>query len=223
MKNVLFIGNSYTYFNDMPSEYFAKIAESAGVRVNISAITRGGWTLEKHADEKTEEGAKIAAAFRENNFDFVVLQEQSLRPAVNPEPFFAAARTLAQKAKSNGAEVVFYCTWGRKAGSLKLAEYSMTHESMTDRLSNAYDTAAAELGCTVAHVGLAFCDINKNQPQIDLYNEDLSHPSKCGSFLAALTLFAKMFDFDVRKIAFGADFTKEENEALKAAAYSAAK
>ena len=139
MKNILFIGNSYTYFNDMPTEYFAKIAESAGAGVNVTAVTKGGWTLEKHADENTEEGARIAAAFRENKFDFVVLQEQSLRPAVDPEPFFAAVRTLFEKAKSNGAKVVLYSTWGRKAGSEKLAEHSMTHESMTEKLANAFN------------------------------------------------------------------------------------
>lgn len=216
--NILFIGNSYTYFNDMPTEYFAKIAESAGYDVNVTAITKGGWTLEKHADTNDECGAAVDAALRDNSYDFVVLQEQSLRPVVNTERFWVSARKLYEKVKANGAAAVFYSTWGRREGSEKLAEFSLTQESMTTKLADAYNAIGKELGACVAHAGLAFYEVYKNS-DIELYDPDLSHPSKHGSFLAALTIFAKMFDFDVRKVVFGAGFTEDENKILKEAAY----
>ncbi|MBE6680390.1 MAG: hypothetical protein E7598_07725 [Ruminococcaceae bacterium] len=220
--NILFIGNSYTYFNKMPTEYFEKIAESAGISVNISSVTRGGWTLVKHACEEFEEGAKIAALLRENKYDYVVLQEQSFRPATEFEYFLKGASQLLEKIKPNGATPFFYGTWGRGEGSVELGAYDLTHDSMTKKLVDAYDAAAKEFGCDVAQVGLAFDDVYKNHKEINLYDRDLSHPSKYGSYLAALTIFAKMFDFDVRSVAFDAGFTKEENEILKNAAYAAA-
>lgn len=43
--NILFIGNSYTYYNDMPTEIFKVLGESAGLTLNVTAITNGGHTL----------------------------------------------------------------------------------------------------------------------------------------------------------------------------------
>ena len=216
--NILFIGNSYTYFNGMPTEFFAKIAESAGVSVNITSITKGGWTLEKHADANDVCGAEVEKALFENKYDFVVLQEQSLRPAIDQERFFASVRALCEKIKPSCANVVLYSTWGRKEGSEKLAEIGMSHKEMTEKIALSYRAVAKEVGAVVADVGHAFFNVNA-LGEMELYHEDKSHPSKSGSFLAALVIFAKMFDFDVREIAFNAHLSKEEAEILKSAAY----
>ena len=40
--------------------------------------------------------------------------------------------------------------------------------------------------------GQAFLYINKNFPNINLYNEDLRHPSKEGTYLAALMVFTSL-------------------------------
>lgn len=46
---VLFIGNSYTYVNDLPN-VFARLAKSGGHRVEAAMAAEGGWTLANHAD-----------------------------------------------------------------------------------------------------------------------------------------------------------------------------
>ena len=135
--NILFIGNSYTYFNKMPTEYFNKIAESAGITVNVESVTRGGWTLLKHASEEFEEGAKITSLLKENSYDYVVLQEQSFRPAVDPKRFFDGARALNEKIKANGATPFLYATWGRGEGCADLDKHSLTNKIMTEKLSAA--------------------------------------------------------------------------------------
>ena len=48
--SVLFIGNSYTYYNNMPTSIFGAIAEAAGYESNVISITGGGWSLYQHAD-----------------------------------------------------------------------------------------------------------------------------------------------------------------------------
>lgn len=187
---ILFIGNSYTYFNDMPKSLFEVIAREAGIELEAESVVKGGWTLERHADPNGETGALVARQLSGEPYDYVILQEQSLRPAIDREPFFGAVRDLTDRIRATGAVPILYSTWGRKPGSPKLKEINMTNESMTYALARAYQSVGDELAVSVAHVGLAFYDIGD---EIELYDPDMTHPSREGSYLAALTLFMRIF------------------------------
>ena len=192
--SILFIGNSYTYYNDMPTAIFEKMATAAGYTVAVTAITKGAWTLEKFADPKDEYGAKVEAALSgEKKYDIVILQEQSLRPAINSEKFDAAVENLAERIRKTGASPMLYATWGRHSVSPDLEKQGLTNETMTYKLAAAYAAIGEKLDIPVAHAGLAFFDIYTGESGIDLYNPDLSHPSYAGSYLAAATLYTKIF------------------------------
>ena len=47
---VLFIGNSHTYYNDMPVMVQHRASE-AGFDCHVTMIAHGGWYLEQHVDE----------------------------------------------------------------------------------------------------------------------------------------------------------------------------
>lgn len=221
--SLLFIGNSYTYYNDMPTALFAPIAQAAGYRVDVTAITKGAHTLAKHADPADEYGAKVTAALTgEKKYDFILLQEQSLRPAAqSPASFFGAVRNLSARIRATGAEPILYATWGRKAGASALDTYGWTNESMTYRLAAGYAAIGAELDIPVVHVGLAFHAVYKNRAETELYNADLSHPSYAGSYLAAMTLFAGVFGIDPKTVPYDGDLTSAEAALLREAAYNA--
>ncbi len=53
-----------------------------------------------------------------------------------------------------------------------------------------------ELDIPVVYAGLAFRDVYTKSSEVELYNSDMSHPSYKGSYLAAATLFAHIFDTD---------------------------
>jgi hypothetical protein len=72
---VLFIGNSYTYANDLPG-MFTKLAKSGGHRVETDLLANGGWTLTDHVN--TSDTLRDLQA---SQWDYVVLQEQSEYPA----------------------------------------------------------------------------------------------------------------------------------------------
>ncbi|MBE6970434.1 MAG: SGNH/GDSL hydrolase family protein [Ruminococcaceae bacterium] len=196
--SILFIGNSYTYCNDMPTAIFERIAEEAGYQVEVTAITKGAYHLSQFADPTDEYGAAVEEALTgTKKYDFVILQEQSVHPAAENAPdFYSAVRNLSERIKATGAEPVLYATWGRKTGSSTLDTYGWTNESMTWKLAAAYQAIGDELGIPVVHVGLAFYDVYTTQSNIELYNSDKSHPSYAGSYLAAATLFAGIFDAD---------------------------
>ena len=222
--SVLFIGNSYTFFNEMPTAIFAHLAESEGRSLRVESITKGGFTLSKHSNPENEIGARVAAALdgaKQGKYDYVILQEQSVRPALDDARalFYDAVRDLAKRARAIGATPILYATWGRKAGGEKLDECGFTNESMTWRLAAAYNAIGKELDIAVAPVGAAFYDVYTNHGQeVELYNKDLSHPSYVGSFLAALTLYAKIFGTDPSTIPYRGDLTEAEFAILQAAA-----
>ena len=39
--NILFVGNSYTYYNQMPEDVFTRLAEKSGYKVSVTSVTRG--------------------------------------------------------------------------------------------------------------------------------------------------------------------------------------
>ena len=192
--NVLFIGNSYTMYNSSWN-IFNNICWSEGNKVTVDNVTCGGYTLEQMNDPLNEYGAKVAEKLKNNKYDVVFLQEQSLRPAIGDEAlFYDAVRGLTQKIRANGAIPVLYETWGRKEGSADLTKYNLTNESMTQKLIAAYGAIAEELDLFVSHVGTAFYDLNVNNPELEIYDLDASHPSSFGSYLVALIHYATIFD-----------------------------
>ena len=223
--SVLFIGNSYTYYNSLAS-IFRTLAAKAGYRVKVTEITKGGYTLEKFADPSDAEGKRVADALDEKNagkYDFVILQEQSKRPALDGgrNKFYDATRNLCERIRAIGAEPILYSTWARKEGSEDLGAEGWTVEDMTWRLDAAYSAIGEELGVKVAHVGLAFFEVIGKSPETELYNADKTHPSATGSYLAAATIIATMLGLDPSEIAYTLEDGEEIKAILDAAAYNA--
>ncbi len=217
--SVLFVGNSYTFYNDMPTVYFENMAKACGYSVKVTSITKGAYTLEKFADPGDPYGKMVDTALSAAGaYDFVILQEQSMRPALDTvDKFYEGTRKLAEKVRQAGAQPVLYATWGRQTGNEKLTEYNMTNESMTWKLAAAYAAIGEELDIPVYHVGLAFHDVYINS-KIDLYSADGSHPSPTGSYLAAMTLFCGIFGVDPVDAPFSGGASPEEDTILRAAA-----
>ena len=221
--SILFIGNSYTYYNDMPTAIFQAMARAEGYDVSVTAITMGSYYLSQFADPSDTYGAKVEAALTgSKKYDFVVLQEQSLRPAgSNVSEFYSAVRNLSERIRKTGATPILYATWGRQTGSSTLTKYGWTNESMTWKLAAAYQAIGEELDIPVVHVGLAFYDVYTYQKDIDLYNTDKSHPSYSGSYLAAVALYAKMLNVDPTEISYKGNLSGYEARLLREAARKA--
>lgn len=183
---VLFIGNSYTYFNNLP-EMFMKLARSGGRGVETRMVAPGGWRLKDH----WERGDALKA-LHEGKWDFVVLQEQSTlgsnyylegRPRIASDQIFRFyAEKWTAEVRKTGATPMLYLTWARKA----------TPEDQA-QLSYAYMCAAKENGARVAPVGIAWATVRKQDPSLELFYVDGSHPSPTGSYLAACTIYAAIF------------------------------
>lgn len=204
-KKVLLIGNSYTYYNNMP-RMIDSLAASIGENIECTAITKGGQTLKGHLENQ-----KLIDTLRHGGWDYVVIQEQSSNPAKttrevisNVYPYAHTLDSLA-KAGSPEAKVIFYMTWGHKKGTVRKAERSnrlmRTYSEMQARLRTSYLEMTYENNAWCAPVGMAWAKVRSEMPDLELYNtKDKHHPSPAGSYLVAnvilSTILQKPFTSD---------------------------
>ncbi len=185
---VLFIGNSYTYVNDLPT-MFATLAASGGHSVETGMVAEGGATLADHVAS-----ADTAAALSSKRWSFVVLQEQSQMPSVassRQTEMYPAARQLVAMVRGAGAEPVFFLTWAHQDGwpEAGMADYS----SMQTAIDDGYLAIAQEQSAAVAPVGYAWWTLLYQQPGADLWQDDGTHPTPEGTYLAACVFYATIF------------------------------
>lgn len=189
---VLFIGNSYTYFNMMPM-LFARLARANGKDVTVDSVTRGGWYLRWYLDRTNEQARQIDWLVKNNHYDVCVLQEQSTAPVVDMDAFRDGVTRMVEKLKPCTDQFLLYETWGRKQGHPTLTELNLTRESMTGILVASYGKLGAELGIPVSPVGRNFLRLNELRPDLDLFDPDMTHPGILGSCLSALTHYQAIF------------------------------
>jgi hypothetical protein len=185
--SVLFIGNSYTFTNDLPGT-FKSFATAGGVaEVSVDSVTLGGSTLQG-LWESTPAQARIAAG----GWTHVVIQGQSEEPCAAPSTFLQYAGQFAAAATAAQATPVFYETWPRQAGD---SDYMQswsggTPAGMLACLHAAYAQAAQASGGVLAPVGDAWMAALAQRPGYGLYSSDGSHPSPAGTYLTAGVMFA---------------------------------
>lgn len=186
---ILFIGNSYTYFSDMPS-MLRELSIENGKTVEIDSVTCGGRKLYENLAAGDEYNAKILSLIGEKSYDLLILQEQSYFALVDYAEFERGVRGLVELVGAK--RVLLYATWGRKAGCDLLPKYGWTSAEMGDKLFAAYSSAAEACGAEVSPVGLCFNKINAGG-ELELYDPDLSHPSRLGTVLGVLCHYKKIF------------------------------
>src|SRR3954465_6291413 len=86
---VLFVGNSYTIYNDLPW-VTSQLSLSSGTDrpLEVKSVSLMGATLKEHWDD----GFALKAIRDDGPWDYVVLQGQSLRPLIDPEELRESVR-----------------------------------------------------------------------------------------------------------------------------------
>jgi hypothetical protein len=210
---ILFIGNSYTYVNDLPAT-FKQLAAAGGHRVETGMLAEGGWTLAQHlAAPATRD--KLASA----HWDDVVLQEQSEIPAVERSrstQMYPAARELAGKIRAAGASPIFFMTWAHRDGLP--ANGLLSYESMQGQIDAGYAAIASELAVPIAPVGAAWWAATWQASGLELWQADGSHPSTQGTYLAACVFYAVIFRQSPVGLSYHSDLSAETARTLQSIA-----
>lgn len=175
MKNhhlrILFIGNSHTYYNDLP-ELAAERFRREGYDCQVTMIAHGGWFLDQHVQEPD-----VRFNILYGQYDYVVLQEHA-HPFGPEERFLEAVRQLGRWIRQAGSKPVIYMTWARKE-----------EEQEQARMSRAHEIAAAEIQALLAPVGDRWWEYLHSHPGVEMYDNDGAHASAEGSAFAAECIF----------------------------------
>lgn len=190
---VLFIGNSYSF--GVPKA-FRKLARERGKKLRVGTATQGGWTLEQH-----EQHAPTLEKLKSRDWDIVVIQEQSQRPALTETERRAVmdgpVQFFVDQAKAIGATPMLYQTWGRRDG-LEWVEGDDFYQ-MNERLRNGYRSAAERAGgVEVISAGDAWEREYQAGRGTELFQEDGSHPSEFGDRVTAEVFYDAIFKNGIR-------------------------
>lgn len=181
---VLFVGNSYTYLNNLPKLLEAIAAsENGGPVIHTEASLSGGKTLKWHWEQ-----GRAVEAIRKGSWDFVVLQEMSTLgyqgpkggpPRINdPAMYFEYAGRFHEEIQRAGAKTVLYATWARDG-----------YPEQQRRLDDAFAQFARRSKAGIVPAGLAWTVAKLEAPGIRLHMPDRSHPTMAGSYLNALLFY----------------------------------
>lgn len=181
MPLILFIGNSHTYYHEMP-QMAVQLAKAAGHerRLSVETSTASGVSLQWHwNNQRTRE------LVAQGDWDAVVLQERSGGPMEDKASMHMHARLLHGEIQKHGAETVFYMTWAR------------TYQPGTQpEITAAYEELAEELDATLAPVGEAWRRALDADPDLRLHAPDGRHADPSGSYVAACVFYTLFFDAD---------------------------
>lgn len=227
-QKILFIGNSYTYYNDMPEKIFEPFAKAAGANVTVTSITEGSRRFSEWSNPNNEYGARVEAALTAaNDYDIIVLQDRSVSPLSEYNTSLEGVKTLANRIRETQTDckIYLYQTWGNPSSQ---GNYGGSIPEMEARLRTAYEGFAAEIGATVSYVGKAFtyvyetynlATLGKDSPYW-LYQDDNSHPLYMGSYLAACVHTATLLGIDPRTSTFNGSLDTATATLMKEIAYN---
>jgi hypothetical protein len=171
---VLFVGNSFTYFFNLP-QVVASMAESQGVEIITRQSTVGGSNLEEHWKEL--KGTRTRKLLDSLAWDYVVLNNHSTSAIDTPDEFMEYGVKFIELIRSKGAEPVIMQTWGYKSNPLMIHPIMKGYAQLIERTKSAFVPA-----------GELFMEARKWRPDLELFQDD-KHPSSNGTYLVGLAFF----------------------------------
>lgn len=173
---VLFVGNSHTYFNDMPALFARMCGELTGQEPETTMLAYSGRSLAWHR----EEYFTLRFALLCGRYDYCVIQQQA-HPFPGEAVTEAGLRPILDLCEKAGTRPTLFMTWAERANPENAAA-----------MSRCYRRLAAEYGTLLAPVGELFETLRDSG--VELYWRDGEHASPYGSYLTAATLAALLCD-----------------------------
>ncbi|MDE0659047.1 MAG: hypothetical protein OXI79_05285 [Gammaproteobacteria bacterium] len=190
-KRVLFVGNSYLYYNDSLHNHVKRIAEEIGPlgpgEYQYKSATISGSRLSHHDVDGLLEPGRLGI---DEPFELVILQGGSrevLTPGARAE-FHAKAIELNRRIRATGAEVALYMIHAY------VEPHALHDPGMFDKIQRSYMPAGNEIGALVVPVGLAFERAYRARPEVPLHETfDGTHPNMFGTYLAACVVYQSIY------------------------------
>ena len=200
--NILFFGNSFTYYEDLP-----RLVGQSLSKTEVVSCTRGSALLSQHLSTTDALGRQSQRAIAKGNWDYVVVQEMSTEAIDDYDTYLKSLTEMVALIKAVGATPIIYQTWAFEGGTgsqgYGSAKREITNAEMHSQLKAAFNQASKAVGVTQAKVGNEIARVrNKGDKKYDheafdlrIYSDDKKHLSKFGATIVAkvfVTLFKSL-------------------------------
>ncbi len=182
-NNVLFIGNSLTYENDLPGVVLS-IANAGGVALQARTLALPNRAL---IDYVIDGSARSAIA--QGGWKYIVMQQGPTTIAICRDTMVIAVRAINAMGLNVGAKSVVMMSWPSTARPNDFAAAALSARM-----------AAQDVGGLFAPAGNAWQLALLNDPNVPLYGADGYHPAPAGTLLAAFVLYEKITGRDARAL-----------------------
>lgn len=181
-KNLLFLGNSATYVNDLPA-MLVSLCANQGIHITQKQVVKGGCFLKSHAENPIvyEEIAK--------GYDVVFFQENgnAMTTEEEREKSLEGCKKLVDAARKAGSQCWFYV---RPPYGNNLAEYNSFDQCIL--FDKHFTSVARQWNVECAYINRAFAAAIKHR-NISLWGPDNAHTGVQGAYLAVCTFYASLF------------------------------
>ena len=196
ISSIMLIGNSFFYYNNSLHNHLGDLydADPDLDTPRRRSITINGSSLSWHDVEsylsneeigsfKIDSNTNTYEPYEEKDIDVVIMMDCSLCPINDErkESFYKYVKKHSQTIRSKGIEPILFMSWPYK-----------NKPEMQQQLEKEFFKASKLNNLRMVPAGSAFLFVNKNFSNINLYTEDLRHPSKEGTYLAALMVFTTL-------------------------------
>ena len=169
---VLFIGNSHTYMNDMPSLFSHIYEKTTGFRAESVMLAFSGRKLEWHLKEYMS----LRYNLLYGKYDYCIIQ-QAAHPFPPEENTLKDGKLIIELCKNMNTIPVLYMTWAEKQ-----------HPENQQIMIDTYTKLAKETGALLAPIGRIWREVQNKYPEIELYYKDGAHASPYGDLLISSTM-----------------------------------
>lgn len=174
--NILFIGNSLTYYNDMP-EMVKAIGEEKGIAIGVKMVTQGNYAIIDHWSD-----GEAQKQISRGVFDFVVMQQGPSSQLEGRELLIEGGELFKPLCDEHGAQLTFYMVWP-----------SLTYYHTFDGVIRSYELAAERNDALLCPVGRIWKTHFDTTEDFSYYGSDGFHPSIKGSEVAAQVIYDSLF------------------------------
>jgi hypothetical protein len=190
-NRILFVGNSYLYYNDSLHNHVRRLVIASNPAVEkalqYKSATISGAPLAHHDVKGLLVPGRLGIR---KHFDVVILQGGSSEASSDRRraAFREKVIEFNTEIMKTGARTALYMTHAY------VKPHKDARPDMMRNLEELYVSTGSELGVFVIPVGLAFEEAYRQRPDIQLHKSfDGSHPDLIGTYLAACVVYASLY------------------------------
>jgi hypothetical protein len=175
-KKILFVGNSLTYYNDLP-KLVAKIGKDNGVEIKPEMIAYPNYALEDHWNDGV-----IQTLIANKKYHFVVVQQGPSSQADGRAMLLDYGTRIKNICTPHNTKLAFFMVWPARSNFHTF-----------DGVIKNYTDAAAATNSLLCPVGRDWKEYFSSTGDYSYYGPDMFHPSQRGSENAASVIFKTLF------------------------------